>query len=483
MFAELEQNLRWGERIRPISPAFVKKAAQVLDSVGSGVAGFLAYTTYVIIKDINFEGQYFAAILIGVIVSSVFFHWFDVYADECILSRRLPIQRLLSAWAVAFAVLLGFAFALKISSSFSRIWVVGWFCVGAGTLVGARLVFSQWISNRARANALADRWVILGAGEHGQRFAAQVDKANDPCTKILGFVDDRKTRVPRVNNGHAILGDTEYLMGLIRADMVDQVFVALPWTAGDRLTQLVEQLALTPVRVCLVADPLGTKFPNRAIRFVGEIPILQLSDHPLSGWPYVTKAVEDRLIAALVLIFIAPLMALIALAVKIDSSGPVFFRQQRFGFNNQIIGVWKFRTMYVDEIDSSGAVQAIRNDSRVTRLGRFLRRSSLDELPQFINVLAGEMSVVGPRPHPIGLRSSGRPFEEVVSRYAARHRVKPGITGWAQVNGWRGQTDTLEKLQKRVECDLYYIDNWSIWLDLIIIFKTIFVVCKDDNAY
>ncbi len=483
MLAELEQNLRGRDRIRPISPTLVNKTAQALDSVGSGVAGFLAYAAYIIIKDIRFEGQYVTAIIIGVIVSGVLFHWFDVYAEECILSRRLPIQRLLSAWAVAFAVLLGFAFALKISSSFSRIWVVSWFCIGAGTLVGARLVLSQWISKRARAGALVDRWVILGAGEHGQRFAAQIDKINDPCTKLLGFVDDRKTRVPRVSNGTDVLGDTEHLMNLIRAGMVDQVFIALPWAANDRLTQLVEQLALTPVRVCLVADPLGFEFPNHTIRYVGKVPTLQLLDRPLAGWPYLTKAVEDRLIAALVLIFIAPLMALIALAVKIDSPGPVFFMQKRFGFNNKIIEVWKFRTMNADINDPGGAVQATRNDSRVTRLGGFLRKSSLDELPQFINVLAGDMSVVGPRPHPVGLRSSGRPFEEIVNRYAARHRVKPGITGWAQVNGWRGETDTLEKLEKRVECDLYYIDNWSVWFDLVIIIKTIFVICKDDNAY
>lgn len=481
--AELEQSLRGGGRVRPVIRILVSETAQALDSVGSGVAGFLTYTGYILVKDNNFEGHYVAAIIIGVVLSGILFRLFDVYAEKCILSRRPPIQRLLSAWAVAFAVMFAFAFALKISDSFSRIWVVSWFCVGTGTLVGARLVLSEWISSRAGASALADRWVILGAGEHGQRFAAQVDKIDDPYTKLLGFVDDRKTRVPRVSCGYNVLGDVEYLIDLIRADMVDQVFVALPWTAGDRLTQLVEQLVVTPVRVCLVADPLGAKFPNHTIRYVGKVPTLQLSDRPLAGWPYVTKAVEDRLIAVLALIFIAPLMALIALAVKIDSPGPIFFRQKRFGFNNKIIEIWKFRTMYADETDPSGAVQAKRDDSRVTRLGRFLRRSSLDELPQLINVLAGDMSVVGPRPHPIGLRSDGRPFEEIVSRYAARHRVKPGITGWAQVNGWRGQTNTLEKLQKRVECDLYYIDNWSIWFDIIIIFKTIFVVCKGYNAY
>ncbi len=483
MSAEVEQSLREEDRVRSVSTIHISETAQALDSVASGVAGLLAYIPYVLIKGASFEGQYVAAIFIGVALSSIFFRLFDVYGKECILSRRLPIQRLLSAWAVAFAVMLGFAFALKISSSFSRIWVVSWFWIGAGALVGARFVLSEWVSSRAGASALADRWVILGAGEHGQRFAAQVNEIDDPCTRLLGFIEDRNTRVPRSSNGCNVLGDMEYLLDMIRADMVDQVFVALPWTAGDRLTKLVQQLALTPVRVCLVADPLGAEFPNRTIRYVGKVPTLQLSDRPLAGWPYVAKAIEDRLIAVLGLLFVAPLMVLIAMAVKIDSPGPVFFRQKRFGFNNKIIEVWKFRTMFANVIDPGGAVQATRNDSRVTRLGRFLRMSSLDELPQLINVLTGDMSIVGPRPHPIGLRSEGRPFDDIVNRYAARHRVKPGITGWAQVNGWRGQTDTLEKLQKRVECDLFYIENWSIWFDFKIILKTVVVICKDDNAY
>ncbi len=176
-------------------------------------------------------------------------------------------------------------------------------------------------------------------------------------------------------------------------------------------------------------------------------------------------------------------MLLIALAIKLDSRGPVVFNQRRQGFNNEMFEVWKFRTMYEDMEDADCDVQTTKDDPRVTPVGWFLRKSSLDELPQLINVLRGDMSLVGPRPHAVATKAEGRLFNEVVDRYVSRHRVKPGITGWAQVNGWRGETDTIEKIQKRVEHDLYYIDNWSVWLDLTILFKTIAVLVKDENAY
>jgi len=197
----------------------------------------------------------------------------------------------------------------------------------------------------------------------------------------------------------------------------------------------------------------------------------------------VFKLIEDQLIALTALAFLAPLMLLIATAIKLDSPGPVLFRQRRFGFNDRLIEVWKFRTMHSDCTDPNAVLQTRRNDPRVTRLGRFLRKSSLDELPQLFNILKGEMSIVGPRPHAVATKADGRLFQDVVDRYAARHRVKPGITGWAQVNGWRGETDTIDKIQKRVEYDLYYIDNWSVWFDLYIILRTFVAIFRATSAY
>ncbi len=195
------------------------------------------------------------------------------------------------------------------------------------------------------------------------------------------------------------------------------------------------------------------------------------------------KIVEDKFLAALFILFTGPLMLLIALAIKLDSRGLVFSKQARYGFDNTLINVWKFRTMYPNMADANCEVQTNKDNHRITRVGRFLRRSSLDELPQVFNVLVGDMSVVGPRPHALATNVDGTQFAEIIDKYAARHRVKPGITGWAQVNGWRGETDTIEKIRNRVEHDLYYIDNWSVWLDMLIILKTIVVLIKDENAY
>jgi Undecaprenyl-phosphate glucose phosphotransferase len=483
MVAEIEQGVRRSAQTRQISPTFVQNLVLVLDPAIVTFVGLICYAVYLATRETNFETQFIIATIMGGIFSAAFFQWFDAYPREFLFSRRQPIQRLSAGWACAFAVLLFIAFALKISDSFSRIWAVAWFFAAASGLVATRLMLSFWIANRVREGALAERTIILGAGEQGQRFAAHIRNLEDPCTRVLGFVDDRTSRVPHSSHGYEVLGNTQDLFDMIRANQVDQVFVALPWAAGERISELIKSIALTPIRICLVTEPLGFDPPPRSVRFVGKVPTLQIFDHPLSGWSYVTKGIEDRLLSFLILLFIAPLMCVIALAIKLDSPGPVLFRQQRFGFNNQLIEVWKFRTMYLDQSDLGGAVQARQDDPRVTRLGRFLRKSSLDELPQFLNVLMGDMSIVGPRPHPVELTSGGRRFEEIVDRYAARHRVKPGITGWAQVNGWRGETDSIDKLEGRVEHDLYYIDNWSVWFDLVIIMKTLIVMLKDENAY
>ena len=195
------------------------------------------------------------------------------------------------------------------------------------------------------------------------------------------------------------------------------------------------------------------------------------------------KTIEDRVLATFMLVALLPLLAIIAVAIKLDSRGPVLFKQRRYGFNDNLIQVVKFRTMHTDMVDADAERLTTKGDDRVTRVGRLLRATSLDELPQLLNVLAGDMSLVGPRPHALAAKAGGKPYEQAVQHYASRHRVKPGITGWAQVNGWRGETDTVEKLRKRVEHDLYYIDNWSIWLDLLIIARTAAVPFGDRNAY
>ncbi len=466
-----------------ISPEIVGGCLRILDLSVVGVVAVGVYFAYVYSGPRAVSSQYLAALLIGIITSGILFQWFGVYASEFVFSKRLRMNHMLLAWGVTASVLLALAFALKISNYYSRVWVVTWFVATPGFLSLGRLLLGYWIVKLAREGRFAQRTAIVGAGEQGQRLAAHLRLIGDARTLIVGFIDDRTTRVPSNSEGCELLGDTRYLMKLIRRGMIDQVFIAIPWSADNRLRELVYRLATTPVPIHLAPDLIGFEFLDRSFTRVARLPMLHIFDRPISGWSYVSKTIVDRVLATLILLFVGPLMLLIALAIKLESRGPVFFKQRRQGFNNKLFEVWKFRTMYASMVDADCEVQTTKNDPRITRVGRFLRKSSLDELPQLINVLQGNMSLVGPRPHAVATKAKGRLFHEVVDRYAARHRVKPGITGWAQVNGWRGQTDTIEKIEKRVEYDLYYIDNWSILFDLMIILRTIGALIKNENAY
>ncbi len=483
MPAEIGQAAGQRSTGRQITPTFVQNLIMVLDPILIMVVGFICYAVYLWTRETPVESQFIVAIVVGGFLTSLFYQFYNVYPRDLLVSTRQPIKRIILGWISAFSLLLFIGFALKISDSFSRIWAVSWFLTTASVLVTSRVTLNTWITNHVRSGGLAARTIILGAGEQGQRLAAHLTKTQDSFIKVLGFIDDRKSRVPRSWEGYEVLGDTQDLLRLIRGNLVDQVIVALPWTASQRLSALIYTLALTPVRVCLATEPIDFEIPNRSVKFAGHIPILQVLDHPLTGWSLVAKDIEDRVLSFMILLFTAPILLCISLAIKLDSKGPVLFKQTRFGFNNQPIEVWKFRTMYDDSLDPGGALQATQDDPRVTRVGRFLRRSSLDELPQFFNVLFGDMSIVGPRPHPLLLQAGEHRFEDIVDRYAARHRVKPGITGWAQVNGWRGETESLDKMRGRVEHDLYYIDNWSLQLDFWIIVKTVIVIVRGNNAY
>jgi putative colanic acid biosynthesis UDP-glucose lipid carrier transferase len=245
---------------------------------------------------------------------------------------------------------------------------------------------------------------------------------------------------------------------------------------------MIVRLQELPVNVYLGSDMAGFIYPRLSFSSIGGVPMLGMAHkpRPLSGWSRVLKILEDRAIAAIVLVLISPLLLLIALAIKLDSRGPVLFRQPRYGFNNRIFYVFKFRTMYHNRPPEQEVQQAKRDDPRVTRVGKWLRRTSLDELPQLLNVLQGTMSLVGPRPHPVALNEQ---YAELIGGYFSRHRVKPGITGWAQVCGLRGETEGAEKMRARVEHDIHYIENWSLWFDLLILARTLVAGFVHKNAY
>jgi Undecaprenyl-phosphate glucose phosphotransferase len=262
------------------------------------------------------------------------------------------------------------------------------------------------------------------------------------------------------------------------------VIFSLPITAELRILEMLKKLWVLPVDIRLAAHSNKLRFRPRAYSYIGNLPVLDVFDKPITDWDVVTKWIFDKAVGGLLLLMASPFLAIVALAIKLDSRGPIFFKQKRYGFNNELIEVYKFRTLKAENCDALASKLVEKNDPRVTRVGRLLRKTSLDELPQLFNVVfKGNLSLVGPRPHAVHAKAADRLYDEAVDGYFARHRVKPGITGWAQVNGWRGETNTQEKIQRRVEHDLYYIENWSVLFDMYIMAITPVALAKAENAY
>lgn len=298
----------------------------------------------------------------------------------------------------------------------------------------------------------------------------------------MGFFDDRwLERLPEGQpcRPETRLGGISSAAAFVKAYNVQHIYIALPLTAQPRILKLLDDLRDTTASIYFVPDLVSFDLIQANMTSIDGIPIVAICESPFIGINKVIKRVSDVVISLLILLLISPLMVLIAIGIKLTSRGPVLFKQRRYGLDGKEIVVYKFRSMTVME-DDEQVNQATRNDPRITRLGSFLRKTSLDELPQFINVLQGGMSVVGPRPHAV---SHNEMYRSLIKGYMIRHKVKPGITGWAQINGFRGETDTLDKMQARIDYDLDYLRNWSLFLDLLIIFKTISVVIEDKNAY
>lgn len=412
----------------------------------------------------------------------IMFQALDVYSDD-IFSNRLRFRIMFFAWASAFCLLLFMYQGLGLFPYLSSKLVIFWF-TGSLLLFGVqRLLVLRLYRAWMKRGMYLQRTVILGFTESGMHLAEYLVRNHDIRSGIIGFIDDRSERVPENYNSLPLLGNTKDLEKLIRQEQVDQVLVALPWFAEGRIGAIVHRLRQLPVNVLLVPDMAAFRHAHNRIVDVSGIPMFNASELPLRGWSPLIKRCEDLVLASIALVLFAPLMALVALAIRLDSKGPVLFRQKRYGYNNRLIWVFKFRSMYTERTDANAERQTTRDDDRITRVGRFIRKTSIDELPQLFNVLAGSMSMVGPRPHATATKAAGIPFEEAVSEYSSRHRVKPGITGWAQINGYRGETDTLHKIKKRVEYDLEYIAKWSVWFDLYILFRTVPAVLLTKEVY
>jgi len=414
-----------------------------------------------------------AIVALATVLTMNILHLVGAYRGKTVPALPSSIAISLVSWGVGLSLSAALMLLLRTHPVSLRVWLEGWALGGALALVLSRCCLALLARHWRRTGRLHRTAAIFGAGPLGQRLIQKLTAASGGETEIIGLYDDRIARLPKLCLGHPIRGTLKDLIRDIRSGAIDCVFVALPLAADWRLTEIMNQLSLVPVDVKLCADSFGFQVGECEVTHIGGLTVLDVCSNPAEGFRYLGKLIEDKVLAALILALVAPLMAVVAVLIKLDSTGPVFFRQKRHGWNNELIEVLKFRSLYHEARDQNAEKLCTDGDPRVTRIGAFLRKSMIDELPQFINVLRGEMSIVGPRPHALAAKAGGLLYREAVKYYDARHRMKPGITGWAQVNGWRGETRTVEEIHQRVAHDLYYINNWSVLLDLKIILWTV----------
>jgi len=389
----------------------------------------------------------------------------------------LLTHRIFTEWLLVSAALLLLAFALKVTELFSRKVILTWFAITPFVVVAAQVGFRRYAAFSALRGKILQSHVIVGANDVGARLARRL-RANPHLGAFRGFFDDRHSeRLPGLPD-EQLLGGTTDIANYVRLNSVSSIYICLPMRPDERVTRLLEELKDTTASVYFVPDLYAFDTMQAQVCDLDGIPLFAVRETPFSGMNGVLKRGSDIIFATILLAMIWPLLLALAIGVRMSSPGPALFRQRRYGLYGESIYVYKFRTMRV--LEDGKITQAQRNDPRVTRFGGFLRRSSLDELPQLFNVLAGTMSLVGPRPHAV---SHNEEYRKVIAGYMLRHKVRPGITGWAQVNGYRGETETVEKMQRRVEYDLDYLRNWSLRLDLTIMFRTALTVWRDRNAY
>ena len=422
----------------------------------------------------NGEGFYNRYVVLALIVFSLTFPGNVSLAT----STWALLKEILLGWLLIVMILLFLGYATQYLEAFPSEVLLTWVAAVPVVLFAAHRAIPVLLP-RILAMEGVRTAVIASTNDLGVRLARQFETRPWLGVSFAGFFDDRQPDRIGPHNTRQLLGSIADLSGYVKRHHVDAIFITLPMAAQPRILKLLDELSDTTASIYFVPDIFVADLIQARVDNIGSIPVVAVCESPFYGANGIIKRLSDIVLAMLILILISPIMLGIAAAVKATSPGPVIFRQRRYGADGREIIVYKFRSMTVCE-DTGEIRQAQKQDARITPLGAFLRRTSLDELPQFINVLQGRMSIVGPRPHAV---AHNELYRKLIKGYMVRHKVKPGITGWAQVNGYRGETETLEKMQRRIEYDLDYLRNWSLGLDLLIILRTVFVVLKDKNAY
>jgi putative colanic acid biosysnthesis UDP-glucose lipid carrier transferase len=427
----------------------------------------------------HFTGHYLLLTVLTFFIASQVFDEIDILVPWGSFHLTRLIRGVVVGWGIVAAILLFLGYATQLTTNFHYNVILTWFAVTPLTLLmGTKLARS--LVRRAVISGAIDRTaVVVGANELGRELAARFGRDLYSGTHVRGYFDDRRSSRLAGLDKSELLGKVADASEYVKRNNIDCVYIALPIAAQPRIIDLINALRDSTASVYFAPHLFVFDLIQARVDSVNGIPVVAVCETPIFGVNAVVKRAFDVVMATIILLLIWPLMVMIALGVRVTSPGPALFKQRRYGLGGEEIMVYKFRTMTVQE-DGPRVIQARKNDGRVTRFGALLRRTSLDELPQFLNVLGGSMSIVGPRPHAI---SHNEQYRKLIDGYMIRHKVKPGITGWAQVNGFRGETDTVDKMRKRIEYDLDYLRNWSVSLDLWIMVKTIFTVLKDRNAY
>ncbi len=459
----------------------------------------LILTTWLYEED--FTSYYLVLAIITFFISSYIYERILIYRNWR-KGRLLAYMRdTVMGWLVILAILVFLGYATKFHNQFSQQVLLTWFMVTPLMLIISHLTVRSIVANLYNKGHLRSA-IVIGANETSLEFIKHIAELPFLLISYQGFFDERNSsrlagdsasrpdetvdsamaataNSPDNFNFGVRLGGLTDVVPYVQKHNIEMVFISLPMSSQPRIQKLMDELPDTTTSIYFLPDIYIFDLMQARFEYIGDVPVVAMNESPFTGIDGVVKSISDFVLALLIIILLSPVLAGIALAVKITSPGPVIFKQRRYGLNGEEIMVYKFRSMTVTE-DGENIEQAKQNDQRFTKIGGFLRRTSLDELPQFFNVLQGRMSIVGPRPHAV---AHNELYRKLIKGYMLRHKAKPGITGWAQVNGWRGETETLEKMKARIEHDLYYLKHWSIWLDLWIIIKTIWIVLRRENAY
>jgi putative colanic acid biosynthesis UDP-glucose lipid carrier transferase len=465
-----------GGLIRHYSPAF-GLFHRVLDAVLIMAMLYVAAWAYAVPVDdqIHLAGAW------AIVLFLLFAESRGLYASWRTLHLRDEAVWVTLTWSAVAFTLVFFSFLAKTTGEFSRVAMVGWAVLVPLALMAERTLLRSMLHLMREQGLNTRTYAIVGAGDSAQKLVEAINGEKWMGMKLVGIFDDRSPErlAQERASDTAVRGKLQDLVEECKAGKIDYVYIALSMKAEKRIVALVNQLADTTASVYFVPDLFISDLMNSRWMSVGGVPVVSVFESPFYGVDGWLKRFEDLVIGSLIVAVCAIPMLLIAIGVKLTSPGPVLFKQRRYGLNSKVVEVWKFRTMSVQE-NGDRVDQATRNDPRVTPYGAFLRKTSLDELPQFFNVLSGGMSIVGPRPHAV---AHNEQYRRLIHGYMLRHKVKPGITGWAQINGWRGETDTLEKMRRRLDYDLEYVRNWSLWLDIRIIGLTIVRGFVGKNVY